>query len=84
MVAPKRGAVAATSETSEEDKVLEEKEMAVMRVIYRGTDKWPEIEPVFEENGVVDATIRRGGTKATPENSASATNGVGARSGADA
>jgi hypothetical protein len=55
-----------------------------MLVIHTGTDKWPQVEPVFEQKGVVDVTIREGGTEATPESGASATNGVGARSGADA
>jgi hypothetical protein len=53
--------------------------MTVMRVIHTGTEKWPEVVPVFE-----DVTIREGGTEATPESGASAPNGVGALSGADA
>ena len=59
--------------------------MTAMRVIYTGPEHRPEVVPVFEANGVVDVTIRQGGTEATPEmRGASATNGVGARSGADA
>jgi hypothetical protein len=50
-----------------------------MRVIHTGPEHRPHVEPVFE-----DVTIREGGTEATPESGASATNGVGARSGADA
>lgn len=54
-----------------------------MRVIHTGPENRPKVEPVFEEKGVVDVTIPEGGTETTPESRASATNGVGARSGAD-
>ena len=56
--------------------------MTAMRVIYTGPEHRPEVVPVFVDE--VDVTLRQGGTEATPECGASATNGVGARSGADA
>jgi hypothetical protein len=57
--------------------------MTAMRVTHTGPEHRPHVVPVFVEE--VDVTIREGGTEATPEGrGASATNGVGARSGADA
>lgn len=51
-----------------------------MRVIHNGPEHRPHIVPVLVEE--VDVTIREGGTEATPESpGASATNGLGARSG---
>jgi len=58
--------------------------MTAMRVIHTGPEHRPHVMPVFEENEVVDVTITAGGTEATPESGAWATNGVGTRSGADA
>ncbi|MGO9155929.1 hypothetical protein [Mycobacterium sp.] len=41
--------------------------MTAMRVIHTGPEHRPQVEPVFEERGVVDVTIREGGTETTPE-----------------
>ena len=53
--------------------------MTALRVIHTGPERRPHVVPVFD-----DVTIREGGTEAPPECGASAANGVGARSGANA
>jgi hypothetical protein len=50
--------------------------MTTMRVIHRGPEHRPHVEPVFVEE--VDVTIREGGYGDAAEPGASATNGVGA------
>jgi hypothetical protein len=41
--------------------------MTALRVIYTGPEHRPQVVPVFDERGVVDATIGEGGTEMTPE-----------------
>jgi hypothetical protein len=41
--------------------------MTAMQVIHTGPEHRPQVEPIFEEKGVVDVTIREGVTETTPE-----------------
>jgi hypothetical protein len=41
--------------------------MTAMRVIHTGLEHRPQVQPVFEESGAADVTIRKGRTETTPE-----------------
>ena len=57
--------------------------MTAMRVTYTGPEHRPQVEPMFEESGMADVTIREGGTETAPPGGLGP-DGVGARSRADA